>query len=272
MATASLPVPETKSKKPSFLGSLLRFAIIAWVLRCLLLEPFFIPSGSMLPTMAIGDYLFVEKWSYGYSRYSFLWQFPPIGGRVLGSLPERGDVVVFKPPGREQESWVKRVIGLPGDTVAVDNGVVILNGRPVERVRVADAAIRVSANSPCRTIGGPPRVETLGHGIELCKYPAYLEKLPSGKKFVTLDQSDTPADHFGPVTVPAGTVFMMGDNRDDSEDSRFLPSVGGAGFVPVDHLVGKAGFIFWSTDGSASWIRPWTWFSALRTDRMGHGY
>jgi len=248
MATASLPVPETKTKRPGFVGSLLRFAIIAWVLRCLLLEPFFIPSGSMQPTMAIGDYLFVEKWSYGYSRYSFLWQFPPIGGRVLGSLPERGDVV------------------------AVDNGVVILNGTPVERVRVADAAIRVSANSPCRTIGMAPQVETVGHGAALCKYPAYLEKLPSGKKFVTLDQSDTPADHFGPVTVPAGTVFMMGDNRDDSEDSRFSPSIGGAGYVPVDHLVGKAGFIFWSTDGSASWIRPWTWFSALRSDRIGHGY
>ena len=275
MATTSTARPRARSKprkESSFLGSLARFAILAWILRCLVIEPFFIPSGSMLPTMAIGDYLFVEKWPYGYSRMSFLWQFPPISGRIFPHLPARGDVVVFKPPGRENETWVKRVIGLPGDTIAVDNGTVILNGQRVAKTPIGNTAIVVSPNSPCRTIGGAPHFGHTAAGAETCLYPAFRETLPGGRSFTTLDQADVGADHFDTITVPAGTVFMMGDNRDDSEDSRFSPEVGGAGFVPLDHLVGRAGFAFWSTDGSASYARPWTWFTALRAHRLGTAY
>jgi len=191
---------------------------------------------------------------------------------LFNRLPTRGDVVVFKPPGRENETWVKRVIGLPGDTIAVDNGTVILNGQPVTKTSIGDAAIPLSANSPCRSIGGAARIGRTAAGAEACLYPAFQETLPGGRSFTTLDQADVPADHFDPVTVPAGTVFMMGDNRDDSEDSRFSPAVGGAGFVPLDHLVGRAGFAFWSTDGSASYVQPWTWFTALRARRLGTAY
>ena len=272
--TAPPPPAEPAKKKSSTLGFFARLAVIAWVLRCLIVEPFYIPSGSMLPTMAIGDYLFVAKWPYGYSKYSFLWGFPPIEGRVLSNLPKRGDVVVFKPPGAEDQSYVKRAIGLPGDTIEVRGGVLILNGTAVPKVKVGDAAIHVTPNSPCRTVGGLlPRVANAPGGGDSCLYTSYRETLPGGRSYITIDQFDSPlADHFGPVKVPAGTVFMMGDNRDDSEDSRFSVAEGGVGFVPVDHLVGRATFAFWSTDGSSSYAKPWTWFTALRASRLGTAY
>ena len=268
------PPAEAPKKKSSTLSFFARLAVIAWVLRCLIVEPFYIPSGSMLPTMAIGDYLFVAKWPYGYSKYSFLWNFPPIEGRVLSNLPERGDVVVFKPPGQEDQSYVKRAIGLPGDTIEVRDGVLILNGTAVPKVRLGDAPVKVTPNSPCRTVGGLlPRLVAAPGGGENCLYPAYRETLQGGASYITIDQFDSPlADHFGPVKVPAGTVFMMGDNRDDSEDSRFSVAEGGVGFVPVDHLVGRATVAFWSTDGSASYAKPWTWFTALRASRLGTAY
>jgi signal peptidase I len=258
-------------KQGSTLGFLVRLALAAWILRALLLEPFFIPSGSMLPTMAIGDYLFVEKWPYGYSRFSFPWQFPPIAGRWLQRIPKRGDVVVFKPSSSDHDSWIKRVIGLPGDTVEVRNGGLILNGRAVPRAALGPRPVTISPNSPCRTIGGPPDVVAL-NGAAQCLYPTFRETLPGGRSYLTLDQADVPADNFGPVTVPAGNVFVMGDNRDDSEDSRFSAAEGGVGFLPVERIVGRAGYAFWSTDGSASYVKPWTWFSALRADRLGTRY
>ncbi len=263
-----------KQARGSMLGFFFRLALLAWALRSFVVEPFFIPSGSMLPTMAIGDFLFVAKWPYGYSRYSFPWEVPPIGGRLLARLPSRGDVVVFKPPGRENTSYVKRAIGLPGDTIEVRDGVVILNGTAVPKVRLTDARITVTPNSPCRTVGGLlPRIATTPNRAQSCLYPAYRETLPGGRSYVVLDQLDAPlADHFGPVRVPAGALFMMGDNRDDSEDSRFSVAEGGIGFVPIDHLVGRATIAFWSTDGSASLTRPWTWFPALRSARLGLTY
>lgn len=270
-ATAT-PVGLPMKRQGSTLGVLAKFAIIAWLLRSLLLEPFYIPSGSMLPTMAIGDYLFVQKWPYGYSRFSFPWRLPPIEGRWFASLPARGDIVVFKPPTSDRESWVKRVIAVPGDSIAVVDGVPILNGHPVGHMSIGDEPVPLSPNSPCRTIGAAPRFG-LGTGrARACLYPAFRETLPGGKNYIVLDQADVPADHFGPVTVPTGNVFVMGDNRDDSEDSRFDPAAGGAGFLPVERIVGRAGHIFWSTDGSADYARPWTWFSALRPRRLGTRY
>ena len=274
MATPPTDAPQLAERRPFW--SRLRFylflAIAAWGIRSLVVAPFSIPSGSMLPTMAIGDYLFVAKWPYGYSRYSFPFQVPSFAGRILSRLPERGDVVIFKKPGEEID-WVKRVIGLPGDRVAVDGGRLVVNGRIIARSNAGTVGIPVSPNSPCRVaFRATPDIVRTGAGL-VCRYPAFRERLPNGRNWLVLDQVEDPRiDDFGPVTVPADHLFLLGDNRDDSLDSRYRPVEGGIGFVPIDHLVGKASFAFWSTDGSASYWRPWTWFSALRTDRIGEDY
>lgn len=250
-------------------GGLVRFllsvAVLAWALRSFVAATYNIPSGSMLPTLDIGDYLVVSKWPYGYSRYSFPFHFPPIGGRVFSHLPERGDIVVFWVPGENQD-LIKRVIGLPGDTIAVRDGIVILNGRPLPRQPLQPFAMAISPNSPCRA--APGAVPQIQHGE--CIYRVYRESLPGGRNYTVLDQVDHgPEDDFPPTRVPAGHVFMMGDNRDDSLDSRFPVASGGIGMVPVEDLVGRADFLFWSTDGTANYLKPWTWFTALRGRRIG---
>ena len=267
------PPSETTEETPgSFLKSLLILAIAAWILRSFIVAPFSIPSGSMLPTMMIGDYLFVSKWPYGYAGASFPFGFPSFDGRIFGSTPKRGDIVVFVGP--EGADVVKRVIGLPGDLIAVRGGQIILNGRPIERERVDDYVMTISPNSPCRVVPPAVAMTRLGeNGTPGCVYPSYRETLPGGPSYNVLDQTDAGyADQFAPVTVPAGTIFLMGDNRDDSLDSRYPVEAGGMGFIPIDHVVGRAERIFWSTDGSASWINPISWFSALRTSRIGRNY
>lgn len=252
---------------------ILYVAILAWLVRSLLFAPFSIPSGSMLPTLFVGDYVVASKWPYGFSRYSFPFGFPPFEGRIFSNLPERGDVVIFANPGGEKKDLIKRVIGLPGDKVELRGGRVFLNGRPLKRQDSSPARVRISPNSPCRVAAGAtPMVRVEGAG-EACLFPTYSETLPNGVGYEVIDQVDNPAaDTFGPAIVPAGHLFLLGDNRDDSLDSRFDGPQGGVGFVPVDHLVGRASTIFWSTDGSASYARPWTWFTALRDDRIGKGF
>lgn len=260
---------EAKSGRGGLLRLILTFALVAWVVRSLIIAPFSIPSGSMLPTLMIGDYVTLAKWSYGYSRFSFPLQFPPFEGRILSDLPERGDVVVFRPPGAEGQDFVKRVIALPGDTVEVRGGVPLLNGRPLDRRPVQPFAMQVSPNSPCRVVPGGTQKLAAGQ----CLYPAYRETLPGGPSFTVLDQVEGgPADNFPAVRVPDGHLFLMGDNRDDSLDSRFAPVEGGIGFVPLENVVGRSLTLFWSTDGSASYWMPWTWFSALRGSRIGSGF
>ena len=255
---------------------LIRFVVtlllIAWALRSFVFAPFSIPSSSMLPTLYIGDYLVVAKWPYGYSRNSFPFGFPTFSGRILGGLPKRGDVVVFRHP-YEDEDLIKRVIGLPGDTVEVRGGLLILNGKAVQRETLRPFEAPISANSPCKVAPmAVPRVVASGEG-QRCLYFAFLETLPGGPSYTVLDQLDEgPADDFAAARVPAGHVFLMGDNRDDSLDSRFGPAEGGIGMVPADHLIGRAMVTFWSTDGGASYVKPWTWFTALRGRRIGNGY
>ena len=261
---------KVRSESGGLFRLVLTVAILAWLIRSFVLTPFSIPSGSMLPTLYIGDYLVVAKWPYGYSRYSFPFHFPSFGGRLLPHLPKRGDVVVFVPPGHESEDYVKRLIALPGDTVAVRNGQLILNGKPVRRDDKRPITIRISANSPCRVVSPAiAKVVQSASGRD-CAYTSYRETLPSGASYRVLDQvSDGMADNFHETRVPAGHLFLMGDNRDDSLDSRFSIAEGGIGFVPMENVVGRATAIFWSTDGSSSYVKPWTWFTALRGSRIG---
>ena len=267
--------PARLAKKKGGLGETTRFLLIlflsALILRSFIVAPFSIPSGSMLPRMMIGDYLFVAKWPYGFSRFSLPFGLFDFDGRIWGGAAERGDVVVFRYPGRGDEDYVKRVIGVPGDKVEVRGGAIFLNDKPVPRVRIADYLMPVTANSPCRYVAPElTRVVTDEQGQNFCAYPRYRETLPGGRSHDVLDQMPgSPADDTTVYTVPAGHYFVMGDNRDDSQDSRFPREAGGVGYLPADHLIGRALITFFSTDGSAEWLKPWTWVSAARWDRIG---
>lgn len=229
-------------------------------------KPFYIPSGSMLPTLLIGDRLIVSKFPYGYSYLSpSVEVLPEIKGRLFGRLPERGDIAVIKSP-RGHVDFIKRVIGLPGDTVQMRDGALWLNGEKVSRERVADTEIPVSANSDCLTIIDA-RYRTIdADGKQVCRYPTWRETLPGGRSYLTLDLGELPQDNTPPVIVPEGHIFLMGDNRDNSQDSRFEVSRDGLGMLPIENLVGRAEFTTFSLDGSADW-NPLTWPGSLRRGR-----
>jgi signal peptidase I len=221
---------------------------LAMVLRFTIAQPFRIPSGSMQPTLAVGDYIVVTKWSYGYGRYSFA---PLEGllpqGRLFGSAPQRGDVVVFRPPPEPDRDFIKRLIGLPGDRIQVINSVLHINGEAVQR----------------ELIGETTECPDLERGV--VEATLFRETLPNGVSYITCDKGITELDNTREYVVPEDHYFMMGDDRDNSADSR-VPGV--VGYVPYDNLVGPAQFVVVSFEDGTSLFRPWTLFTGFRGERF----
>jgi len=229
-------------------------------------KPFYIPSESMMPILWKGDRLVVSKYPYGWSWVSPSFHvFPRVSGRLFGRMPERGDIVILTPPG-ETSDYIKRVIGLPGDTIKLVGGQLYLNNVPVKREKRPDTMIPMDPNIACGDRFGQAGAD----GRSYCRLPVYRETLPSGRSYDTIDIGPSPEDDYGPVTVPPDHVFLMGDNRDNSADSRVDSAGGGLGGpVPWENIGGRAEFITFSYDGSSKWLNPITWFSALRGGRAG---
>ncbi len=242
----SLAMTERKSGGIRETVKTLVYAVgIALVVRTFLFEPFNIPSGSMKPTLLVGDYLFVSKFAYGYSRYSLPLGLPLFSGRILERLPTRGDVVVFKLPSDNKTDYIKRVIGLPGDRIQVLNGIVQINGVPVPQEPV-----------------GQFDEDFDGQAVPVAMFE---EQLPEGRRHLIINLTDTGnLDNTGVYEVPAGHVFAMGDNRDNSLDSR----VANVGFIPLENLIGRAELLFFSVNGHSSFWQPWTWPWGIRYGRL----
>ena len=270
-AAGEKPRPSALDETVEIVKTVVYALAIALFLRVLFFQPFTIPSESMEPALLRGDYIIVTKWSYGYSRHSIPFSPPIFSGRIFGHEPTRGDIIVFKLPRDGHTDYIKRLIGLPGDRVQVRRGQVFINGVAVARQdlgRVEDP-------------GAP------GLTVE-----QFRETLPNGRSFVTFDEGLRPADNTGVYVVPQGCYFMMGDNRDNSLDSRFNPGLAGrddhgcrwtlpadaevgfeagVGFVPAENLVGRAQLILLSWDSQASLFQPWTWFTHARPERFFRG-
>ena len=297
--TAPEPVVATESK-----GSALWREIkgLLWVLLAVLAfhsfiaKPFYIPSESMMPGLLKGDRLVVSKYPFGWSYVSptipnpaaifrslFLGSGEPWGitlpfreGRVLGNLPERGDVVIVTPPG-SNEDYIKRVIGLPGDTIEVRGGRLFINGNPVKSEARASAIVPIDANMPCGNDADPMHRDyaLMEHIVAtksgtMCELPLVRETLPNGVVFDTVELGQSEGDNYPATKVPPDHLFLMGDNRDRSADSRVaLESLGLGGPVPFENIGGRAEFITFSLDGTTSLTNPASWFSAFRSGRAG---
>lgn len=261
MTTQQNAQPDQKSEKKAppltavqeigeFTKTALIAVFLAVLIRTFLYEPFNIPSGSMLPTLEIGDYLFVYKPEYGYSRYSFPFGLAPIEGRVWEQKPERGDVIVFKLPTDTSIDYIKRLVGMPGDTVQVRSGRLYINGQMTERELLGRRLIEDKQRGPVTMM-------------------EYRETLPGGIQHSIFEESDDkPLDNTDIYVVPEDHYFLMGDNRDNSQDSRVA---GVVGFVPFENIVGRADFVFFSTNGYAGLLEVWKWPWTIRYDRFFTG-
>ena len=228
--------------KSNFL-SLLYAILIAIIIRTFFFQAFFIPSSSMEPTLLVGDRIFVSKFSYGYSKHSFPFSLPLINERVLFSEPERGDVIVFKTPENLRIDYIKRLVGLPGDKIQMIDGILHINDIPVKRKKI--------------------RSETkLINNGQIRNLLVYEETLPNNISYETFDMGNTRADNTSEIFIPEDSYFFMGDNRDNSKDSRFI------GSVPKNNLVGKAQIIFFATEGGSTILEFWRWPFDIQIDRL----
>ena len=238
----------SKSKKNSFFGNLKSILIaifIALLIRSFIFEPFNIPSGSMKPNLLVGDFIFVSKYSYGFSKHSLPFSIPLIPGKIFSNTPERGDVVVFKTPENNRTDYIKRVIGLPGDKIEIKNGIIFINGSEILRKKLNDFIDTDNKTSNKR----------------VRMYKEYF----FNKEINILDITDNGiADNTQLFNVPENHFFVMGDNRDNSQDSRFISTVG---FIPYENLVGKAQFIFFSLE-NARFLQIWKWPNSIRYERI----
>ncbi len=248
------PAPAAKDAKAELIeiGKTVVYALlIALVIRVLLFQPFTIPSASMEPNLYQGDYIIVSKFAYGYSRHSMPFSPPLFAGRLLDKVPRRGDIIVFKLPRDGHTDYIKRIIGLPGDTIQVRGGVVWLNGKPIPRKLIAT----VTESTPFG----------FSHQVQ-----RYQETMPDGRTYMTNDYGpDGDVDNTPVYVVPPKHYFMMGDNRDNSQDSRYPESIG-VGYVPEENLVGKADIILLSWNDKASLFKPWTWVLDAQPSRWFH--
>lgn len=243
-----MSVADKTQKKSGGLGEtvsiIVQALLLALVIRTFIFQPFSIPSGSMRPTLLEGDYLFVTKWAYGYSHFSLPFSPDLFSGRIFGSDPKRGDVVVFKYPPDTSLDYIKRVVGLPGDRIQMRAGVLYINGEAVKREKVGQI--------------DNPDITEVSRPVDV-----YRETLPNGVSYDTLDITpNSQADDTREFLVPEGNFFMMGDNRDNSADSRFW------GFVPAENLVGRANIIFFSIADKSSPLALWNWPSDVRFSRL----
>ncbi len=237
--------------------------LIAGVFRSLFFQPFWIPSESMKSTLLIGDFIFVNKMAYGYSKYSCPFAICPISGRIFASMPERGDVIVFRHP-HNGSDMIKRLIGLPGDQIQIKNGVLFINGAMAPQIPDGTFTEVMEAQGPMRN--RPVCANGAVADGAICERPRAIETLPEGRGHVVLNIANgTRGDDTGVFTVPEGNFFFMGDNRDNSMDSRFDPKGGGLGVVPFEYLLGRADRVMFSSAGR-SMLAFWTW----RSDRFFH--